>query len=480
VEFLEVIGEKFLLQGVYKEDTSSSTTQLFYFGSAESYKQLDERALLFVKEDGTYEEVTASIDESSVSSDDSKKLYPVYLSEFSEDFSIDEFPLLDEPDVTVYGNLVEAIQGKTEKEAVLGNGDNRQEFQTFKLPKSPLTYLNSTSETPPEVPELEIYVNDVLWTRVPTFFNSGPKDEVYIVREDANGDSWVQFGDGKTGARLPSGVSNVKAVYRTGTGAYGALKEETTVQAGGKLDRLSKIYLPGVVSGGSEPETGDNAREAAPGSVQSLDRLVSLKDYETEALAISGVSKALASWDLVDNIPSIRITVLMETGRSKEFEDVRETLSKYNKRRGPQRFPIDVVPGKFLYVYIDAQFAFDPTLREDDVKKAVKEALGVTGEEGNGIDGSDGLFGIKQRKFGQNEYATKLAGTIQNVEGVLWAKVTAFGALTGEEDDPSELALPSEPKELEELVSCDSIYLLSLYTDHLQLSIAAGESKECC
>jgi len=113
------------------------------------------------------------------------------------------------------------------------------------------------------------------------------------------------------------------------------------------------------------------------------------------------------------------------------------------------------------------------------VKKAVKEALGVTGEEGNGVDGSDGLLGIKQRRFGQNEYATKIAGTIQNVEGVLWAKVTAFGALTGEEDDPSELALPSEPKELRELVSCDNTCLLSLYTDHLQLSIATSESKEC-
>ena len=30
------------------------------------------------------------------------------------------------------------------------------------------------------------------------------------MREDADGRSFVQFGDGETGARLPSGVENVK------------------------------------------------------------------------------------------------------------------------------------------------------------------------------------------------------------------------------------------------------------------------------
>ncbi|MFQ5793429.1 MAG: hypothetical protein ACE5JP_00060 [Candidatus Bipolaricaulia bacterium] len=481
VEFLEVIGERFSLQGAYQEVASSDLTTLFYFGTSPVYKQLDGRSLLFVKEDGAHEAIVANIDESSVSfdDDDSEKLYPLYLSEFSEDFSIEDFPLLEDPVVTVYGNLVDATQGKTEKEAVLGNGDSRQMFQTFKLPKAPLTYHNSAGETPPEVPELQIYVNDRLWTRVPSFFDRGPKEEIYIVREDANGESWVQFGDGKTGARLPSGVRNVVAKYRTGTGAYGALKEGTTVQPGDKLDRLDKIQLPGVVSGGSEPESGDNAREAAPGKIQSLDRLVSLKDFESETLAISGVSKVTAAWELVNNVPTVVLTVLMETGRDQEFEAVQEILNGYNKCRGPQRFPIIVHQGKLLYVYIDAVFALDPAFREERVKKAIKETLGVTGEEGNAIDGSAGLFGLRQRRFVQNEYATKIAGIIQDVEGVVWAKVTALGSL-GEADDPSELSLPSEPKPLNSAVSCDNDHVLSLYKEHLQLKVATVESMEVC
>jgi len=433
------------------------------FGDYELYQSLNKRKIQMVKGDIVDDfQVTEIIEEPDYSGSprleltiDKELIFP----EIS--FTYDDFPLQD-PLVTVYGNLVEATQGKTEKEAVLGNGDSRQTFQTFKLPKAPLTYHNVASETPPEVPKLQIYVNDHLWTRVPSFFGHGPEDEIYVVREDENSNSWVQFGDGKTGSRLPSGIGNAVAKYRTGTGAYGSLKEGTTVQPGGKLNRLDKIQLPDVVSGGCEPETGDNAREAAPGKIQSLDRLVSLRDFETEALAIAGISKATAIWGLTNNVPTINITVMMETGRDNEFKEVQEILNNYNNERGPNRYPVLVCQGKRLYVYIDATYGLHPSFLEEKVEKAIKEALGVAGEESNGIDGSQGLFGLHQRQFGQREYATRIAGTIQNVDGVVWAEVRAF-SLLGESDMPSDF-------------ECENNQILSLYKDHLQLkSTAAGE-----
>lgn len=107
------------------------------------------------------------------------------------------------------------------------------------------------------------------------------------------------------------------------------------------------------------------------------------------------------------------------------------------------------------------------------VEKAIKEALGITGEEGNGVDGSRGLFGLGQRRFGQNEYATKIAGTIQNVEGVVWVKVTALGSL-GEAD------APPEPKALNPVVPCDNEHVLSLYAGHLQLNVSKVAATEVC
>ncbi len=471
IEFLEVIGAKFLLQSAYKEVSTTSLTKLLYFGNSQTYKQLDKRSLAFVKADGTNQFLTVSIDKIPIDDGDSLKLRPLFFSEFSQDFSIEDFPLLAEPKVTVYGNLVEANQGKTEKEAVLGNGDSRQKFQTFKLPKSPLTYHNLPGETPPEVPELQIYVNDRLWKRVATLFNHKPDEEIYIVREDSNGDSWVQFGDGKTGKQLPSGLKNVIAKYRTGIGAYGPLKPDTKVQASGRLDKLDKIHLPGIVTGGANPESGENAREAAPGKIQSLDRLVSLQDFESETLAIPGVSKALAAWELVDNLPNVVITVLMETGRDGEFSEVAKILSHYNRCRGSQRFPIDVRKGDRTYVYIAANVAFNPTFRQELVSKAIHSALGITGE-------NDGLFSLKNRRFGQKEYANRIAGTIQNVEGVLWVEVTGFISL-GPADEPAKInvekLIKSNPN-----IPFTTQQILSLYPSHLQLNPVSTPSSNPC
>jgi hypothetical protein len=491
VEFQEVIGQRLTLTSIRTANfASADTSQLYFYGNADSYQKLDQRSLQLVR-DEQVEQVIAGINRNSIGSDHRSTLRPLTLKPQLQRFALKDFPL-DNPNVSVYGNLVEATQGKTEREAVLGNGDSRQVFQTFKLPKSPLTYFNSKSETPPAVPELQVYVNDRLWQRVPSFFNHGPKEEIYIVREDTNGDSWVQFGDGKTGARLPSGIKNVVTKYRTGIGAHGGVKENTSIQ-GGRLDRFDQIGLPGVVSGGAQPETGENARKAAPGKIQSLGRLVSLKDFESETLAIPGVSKASAAWQLEDNIPTLVVTVLMKNGREKEISDVQQILNGYNHCRGPARFPILICPGHLKFVYLDVTISIDPTLRRELIEKAIKTALGISGEEGNGIDGATGLFGIQQRQFGQKEYATRIEGTIQNVQGVVWVKVTAFDALNLPESQqsrqavtckrtevkPSDLLYPPGSKKLTD-VSCDRTEILSLYKAHLQLSFTATTAKEVC
>jgi hypothetical protein len=448
---------------------------LNFFGTYAQVQALMSRDLLLVGKDGKVQKV--NVTDQSFSLDGKDEIQP-WMWQITLD-SKPDFPLTDfdeeKPEVTVYGNLVEATQGKTEKEKVLGNGDSRQAFQTFKLPKSPLTYLLSAGETPPHAPELSIYVNDRLWKRVPSFFGKGYKDEIYIVREDANGESWVQFGDGKTGARLPSGIKNVAVRYRTGTGAFGALKEGSTVQ-GGRLEKLDKIQLAGEVTGGLQPENGDKAKEVAPGKMQSLGRLVSLGDFEAEALSIPSVLKASAEWDVQDYTPAFIITILMETGKETEKDELQEILNKYNKCRGAFRFPVMVVKGMIQYVSIDVDYGFNPIFKQDVLEKIIKGALGVAGE--SDIDGSGGLFGVSQRTFGQNEYATSIEGTIQNVEGVAWAKVNRLESLGS--GDPAKLKLSLTQDIKLKPVICGNENILGLYFMHLHLNGIPQEHKEVC
>jgi hypothetical protein len=197
---------------------------------------------------------------------------------------------------------------------------------------------------------------------------------------------------------------------------------------------------------------------------------------ETETLAIPGVRRAAAAWEIYDNVPAVVLTVLMESGREAELAQVRATLATYNRCRGPQRFPIIVNGGQVLPVYLDASFALDPTFREELVRKAIEAALGVAGEApGDG----DGLFTVGRRRFGAREYASRVAATIQNVAGVLWAKVNGLGP-PGPTPDPAADFPPAPPWPLNETVDCAPDRILSLDRAQLQLNPVAPPPTEGC
>lgn len=475
----ELLGKSFELRPVRVADSASNGTHLQFYGDRPTYELLDQRPLYLVRNDGAAMHIKVANTDAGLDAGDGCRLRPLKVTPTINDpFSIiDDFPLTD-PIVAVYGNLVEATQGKTERKVILGNGDSREVFQTFKLPKAPLTYHNSASETPPEVPELSVYVNDILATRVPTLFGCSPDELVYIVREDADDTSWIQFGDRKTGACLPSGVGNVVAVFRTGSGAKGPLKPDTKVKAQAKLAHLKEIAMPEVATGGDEAESGDKARLAAPGRTQALGRIVSLRDFESEVLQIPGVSMVSGSWQILDGVPSVVLTVLMESGREQEYSSVSNTIAAYNRCRGSRRFPVRAVPGARVPVYLTVSFGFDPAYQEDLVKLSIEAALGSTSENEDETTATTGLFSLLNRRFGQPEYATRIIGAVQNVKGVVWALVDNFGPLIKNEDtDTYELP---DVLERRKIITCSKTRILSLGQNNLNLIGIATESNEEC
>jgi hypothetical protein len=477
----EVASAPFQVRALDAPTADARGIVLYCFGTSDQAQSLRGRDIILAPPDADSVRARAGAVGASVSpwGDARPARYPVTL-----DHEVDYagFPTED-PTIPVYGNVVDATQGKTEQEAVLGDGDAGVAFQTFKLPKTPLTFLLKSGQTPPELPELEVRVGGRSWTYVPTLFGHGPDEEIYIVRQDPAGASWVQFGDGKTGARLLSGVENVSAVFRSGVGAHGPLKPQASPTPGGRLDGLGTLGMPGVATGGAQPEAEGHAREAAPGRVISLGRLVSLEDYESEALAVPGVSRAQAGWELVENIPTTVVTVILESGRGAEIDAIRQILARTDRCRGARRHPLLVRPGAFEYVFLDAIFAADPHLDPKAMTSAVAAALGVTGQEGNDIDGSHGLLALAGRRFGEAEYASRIEATIQDTDGVRWAKVRAFGSL-GTADDPATLPLPVAPWPLVARLDCASDRILRLYDrgtadGPLRLTIAAVPPGEC-
>ena len=467
--FHEVLGPAFAFKRAKQETSVISGNRLFFYGTFDEVKILLGRRLMLEAPNADPQILTViSVPTTAAAGTETyRQLYPIDLS---ADVDYGKFPN-DSPTVTVYGNIVDADEGKTMPEVPIGSGDPTQVFQNFKLPKPPLTYHIVPANTPSETPELEIYVNDRQWKQVDSFFDKGGDEQIYIVREDADGNSWVQFGDGKTGARLTQGVDNVKAIFRMGSGAFGPLKADSKVQASAKLKNLDKIWMPSGATGGAPAEDGQNAKNAAPGKIQSLGRIVSLKDFESEALAIAGVELASASWQLVDNLPSVVVVVLMETGRESEIAAVRDTLNAYNTERGAARHAIEVLPGERKYVTTSVDLALKATYRMDLVEPAIRRALGVSSGKPIREEDQTGLFSVKKRRFGGSEYVSTVEGTVQNVEGVLWARAKTFASLT----DP-DASLPTSIS-LDHVIGCAPEQILNLSDKHLFLSAVAEGGK---
>lgn len=471
----EVIGAGFPVTGVRQVVSGADTSQLDWFGDGASYQALDGRLLQFValNPDDTaarIEEATVAIDRAEIGDPAAVAVRRLTLAPALTQFTTADFPSSNSS-VVVFGNVAPMTQGKTQPAAVLGNGDSRQVYQSFQLPKAPLTWLLDEALTPPRQPEVTILVNQIAWSEVDSFFASGPKDQVYILREDNAGNTWVQFGDGVNGAVLPSGVGNVTATYRTGNAANGWRQSGAKPHANGRVPNLTHLRLYDEVTGGTADEDSEHVRQTAPGRVEELGRIVSLGDFEYEALALPGVEKALAVWDTDDNVPLVKLTVLLSDDTPAQLSGVQASMSAANADRGANRFPVLLVEASLEYVYATVTIGLLPGYQSDPVFAAVSVALGVLPSDGSPAP-AGGLFSIDRRGLGQEEYASRIEGTVQNAAGVAWAQVSALGSL-GTAEDPSSLAVPAVPS-LSPTLSCAGNRVLALFAAHF--SVLSGDA----
>ncbi|MCJ7819835.1 MAG: hypothetical protein MUP53_01420, partial [Bacteroidales bacterium] len=128
----------------------------------------------------------------------------------------------DRKTVVIYGNVEHATHGETKTE-ILGSGDASKGFQKFILKQTPLTYISSSSADGAQS-TLAVRVNDILWDEEKSLYQFDRKNRAFITQLADDSTVTVKFGDGKTGARLPTGLENVSATYRVGMGMEGMVK----------------------------------------------------------------------------------------------------------------------------------------------------------------------------------------------------------------------------------------------------------------
>jgi predicted phage baseplate assembly protein len=314
--------------------------------------------------------------------------------------------------VSVNANVVLATHGES-REEILGSGDGSQAFQRFELRQAPLTYLSTGNVSGAET-TLQVFVNDLRWQEVPSLFGRGLDERVYISRLHDDGTTTVQFGDGRTGARLPTGVENVRATYRVGAGLAGRVKAGQLSMLVVKPPGVAAVTNPRPATGGSDRETLADAATNAPLTVLTLDRIVSLLDYESFARAFAGVSKALATWTRTGDESGVLLTVAGPNGAAIDEKNVVHTsLLAAIQRVGDPFVPVRVVSYLPRFFRVAANLKLDPAYQARLVEPAVERALRAA-------------FGFESRSFGQPVVLSEVIAVLHSVDGVLAVEVVAL------------------------------------------------------
>ncbi len=323
----------------------------------------------------------------------------------------------DPETVSISANVIPASHGETITE-VIGSGNGASLNQQFSLSKPPLTYLPVSAATTPNAiaPQstLQIRVNEVLWEESPSLYDRNAQDTIYITRIEDDGLTSVTFGDGKSGLRLPSGVENIIATYRSGIGRSGQLQAEQLSQLKTKPLGIKSAINPLPAMGAADPETLLEARESAPRTVRTLGRIVSLQDYEDFARAFAGIGKAQAVVLWTGGLQQVHITVAAVAGDPVPSEEAlyQSLVSAIDAARDPVQ-QVQIESYELLRFNVEARLMIDSRYIVDRVMESVRSAL---------FD----RFNFERRTFGQAITAAEVISTIQSITGVIAVDLDAL------------------------------------------------------
>jgi hypothetical protein len=316
----------------------------------------------------------------------------------------------DRTTTSVNANVGPATQGRTVSE-IMGSGNASVSNQSFVLKQTPLTFVQAS--TPSGIQStLQVRVNSVLWSEVPSLYAQGPSAPVFATLNQTDATTEVLFGDGTEAALLPTGQNNLQATYRVGLGAAGNVGSGTLTTLMDRPLGVSGVTNPQAATGGQDAQGIDDIRSSAPLTVLTLGRAVSITDYQNYARTFAGISKAYAIW-----IPSgpgrgVFLTVAGVDGAVLPFGD--PTLSGLFtslQAYGNPLIPITVASYVETLFRFAADLCFEPSYDQGAVRTAARQAVAQA-------------FGFSARSLGQGVSADEVAAVIQGVPGIVAVNIT--------------------------------------------------------
>lgn len=322
----------------------------------------------------------------------------------------------DPVSVRINANVVEVTHGETYEE-VLGSGSSVWEHQSLQLSRNPLSHLADPNGVG-ERAQVTVRIANDEWTLVDTLAEDDVGSPVFCVERDADASVRVIFGNGRHGARLPTGQENVSAAYRLGSGRSGNLPA-------GKL-KLAMDHPLGIrevdsleAVGGVDPEGPQQTRTAAPLAACALGRALSALDYDALVSSQAGVRKVKSSFVSGAGGDAVVLTVLGEPGAA-TIDHGR--LSKIIEGSSFGAVPVVVLAGRIMTIAVVASVAVERERDWDAVQDAVRSVLSE-------------VFSFARRQLGQAAHLSEALAAIHSIAGVAHASIDEFYCLERSAED---------------------------------------------
>jgi len=313
-----------------------------------------------------------------------------------------------------YDYKVSVTHGYTVEDDILGTSDET-ENQEFQLANSGA--IDSS---------IIILVNEGSgfeeWTKVDNFIDSESTSKHYLLSIDENQQATIQFGNGVTGKIPTTFVDGIGATYRVGGGIVGNVGTNTII---GQYETLSGIVSTTnpetAYTLGEEPEDIEIAKVNALAKSQTLQRAVTLEDYENLAVLDWSARKVKAIWN--ESIRVIEVYILDQTSDTMTQTQIDNIQEYYDEKK---------VVGTTNVVYNPDYQTVDVTINVTVLEAFQGQIATKTTEINTQIDS---FFSVGTNDFGEDFSPSKLITQIMtNVTGLQAVFITTPSAVVSMSD----------------------------------------------
>lgn len=306
---------------------------------------------------------------------------------------------------------VTATQGVTISNEEVGQSDGSVN-QVFKLKNTNI--INKS---------ISVSISGINYQNVQYLIDYQGYDPVFSTYTNANGETFINFGDNISG-RIPPNNATIYVTYRIGGGAEGNVAANTIkyilTNAAPGLSVNNQYVSPsatGAASGGADAESTDSIRINAPLSVRALNRAVSLADYASLVIQVSGVAKATAIADVYSSV-TVYFAPYGDKGvqidgvtPSTIFNNLSTTVRQYLIDKIPANTTVTLQPPKYVDVNVTASITVLPQYRQALVSSAVKAIINE-------------LLQFDNVAFGDRLTVQDFYTAISSVPGVAYTNIT--------------------------------------------------------